>query len=86
MVAQVAGRVLRSPLVISPLLGILFSTAGLPLPKAASNYLDLMAATVGPAAPTRSEPLAKLSRELIRYLPARWRVCGQRNLLVDSVR
>jgi hypothetical protein len=51
MVAQVAGRVLRSPLIISPLLGSLFSTAGMPLPKAASNYLDLMAATVGPAAP-----------------------------------
>ena len=50
MAAQLAGRVLRNPLVISPLLGILFSTAALPLPKAASNYLDLMAATVGPAA------------------------------------
>ncbi len=50
MAAQLAGRVLRNPLVISPLLGILFSMAALPLPKAASNYLDLMAATVGPAA------------------------------------
>jgi malonate transporter and related proteins len=50
MAAQLSGRVLRNPLVISPLLGILFSTAALPLPKAASNYLDLMAATVGPAA------------------------------------
>jgi malonate transporter and related proteins len=48
--AHVAGRVLLNPLVISPLLGILFATAALPLPKAASNYLDLMAATVGPAA------------------------------------
>ena len=48
--AHVAGRVLLNPLVISPLLGIIFSTAALPLPKAASNYLDLMAATVGPAA------------------------------------
>jgi len=50
MAAQLVGRVLRNPLVISPLLGILFSAAELPLPKAASNYLDLMAATVGPAA------------------------------------
>jgi len=50
MAAQVVNRVLRNPLVISPLLGILFSIAALPLPKAASNYLDLMAATVGPAA------------------------------------
>jgi predicted permease len=48
MAAQLVGRVLRNPLVISPLLGILFSAAALPLPKAASNYLDLMAATVGP--------------------------------------
>jgi predicted permease len=47
---HVAGRVLLNPLVISPLLGTLFATAALPLPKAASNYLDLMAATVGPAA------------------------------------
>src|SRR5262245_14640718 len=50
LAAQVAGRVLRNPLVLSPLLGILFSIAALPLPKAFSNYLDLMAATVGPAA------------------------------------
>ena len=41
---------LRNPLVISPLLGILFSMTALPLPKAASNYLDLMAAAVAPAA------------------------------------
>jgi malonate transporter len=48
--AQLAGTVLRNPLVISPLLGILFAMTALPLPKAASNYLDLMAAAVGPAA------------------------------------
>jgi predicted permease len=45
-----AGTLLRNPLVISPLLGILFSMAALPLPKVASNYLDLMAAAVAPAA------------------------------------
>ena len=50
MAAQLVGRVLRNPLVISPLLGILFSAVAVPLPKAAGNYLDLMAATVGPAA------------------------------------
>lgn len=50
MAAQLTGRVLRNPLVVSPLLGILFSAAALPLPKAAGNYLDLMAASVGPAA------------------------------------
>jgi malonate transporter and related proteins len=48
--AQLAGTVLRNPLVISPLLGILFAMTALPLPKAASNYLDLMAAAVGPGA------------------------------------
>src|SRR5262245_51656763 len=41
---------LRNPMVISPLLGILFSMTAIPLPKAISNYLDLMAAAVAPAA------------------------------------
>jgi predicted permease len=41
---------LRNPLVVSPLLGILVSATALPVPKAAINYLDLLAATVGPAA------------------------------------
>jgi hypothetical protein len=50
MALQLAGRVLRNPLVASPLLGILFSASAIPLPTAASNYLNLMAATVGPAA------------------------------------
>src|SRR6266567_190780 len=48
--SHLAGTLLRNPLVISPLLGILFSMTALPLPKAASNYLDLMAAAVVPAA------------------------------------
>lgn len=48
--AHVSGRVLLNPLVLSPLLGILFAATALPMPKAASNYLNLMAATVGPAA------------------------------------
>jgi malonate transporter len=47
---HLAGMLLRNPLVISPLLGILFSMTALPLPKAVSNYLDLMAAAVAPAA------------------------------------
>jgi len=46
--AQLAGTVLRNPLVISPLLGILFAMTALPIPKAASNDLDLIAAAVGP--------------------------------------
>ena len=50
IVAQLLTTVLSNPAVISPLLGILFAMTGLPLPKAVSNYLDLMAAAVGPAA------------------------------------
>jgi malonate transporter and related proteins len=42
--AQVATKVFSNPAVISPLLGILFAMTHLPLPKAVSNYLDLMAA------------------------------------------
>ena len=48
--AHISGRVLLNPLVLSPLLGVLFAATALPMPKAASNYLNLMAATVGPAA------------------------------------
>src|ERR1700737_3732191 len=45
-----AGAVLPNPLVISPLLGIAFPMTPLPFPRAASNYLDLMAAAVAPGA------------------------------------
>ena len=48
--ARVAGAALRNPAVISPLLGILFAMTALSLPKAASNYLDLIAAAVVPGA------------------------------------
>lgn len=50
MASQLAGTLLRNPVAISPLLGVLYSMTALPLPKAVSNYLDLMAAAVGPAA------------------------------------
>ena len=50
MAPQLAGTLLRNPVVISPLLGVLYSMTALPLPKAVSNYLDLMAAAVGPGA------------------------------------
>lgn len=50
VVSQSAGAILRNPVVISPLLGILFAAFALPLPKAAGNYLDLMAAAVAPTA------------------------------------
>jgi len=48
--SHLARMLLRNPLVISPLLGIVFSMTAFPLPKAVSNYLDLMAAGVAPAA------------------------------------
>jgi len=41
MVTQLAGTLVRNPVVIAPLLGILYSLTALPLPKAASTYLDL---------------------------------------------
>ena len=47
---QLMGTLLRNPVVISPVLGIVYSMTALPLPKAVSNYLDLMAAAAGPAA------------------------------------
>jgi malonate transporter and related proteins len=47
---QSVGAIFRNPLLISLLLGILCAMIALPLPKAASNYLDLMAAAVAPAA------------------------------------
>lgn len=50
VVSHLAHMLLRNPLVISPLLGILFSMTTFPLPKAVGNYLDLMAAAVAPAA------------------------------------
>jgi len=49
-VATSTAAVFRNPAVISPLLGILFALTGLTLPKAISNYLDLMATVVGPGA------------------------------------
>ena len=48
--SQLAGTLLRNPVVIAPVLGIFYSMTALPIPKAVSNYLDLMAAAVGPAA------------------------------------
>jgi len=48
--AQLTGTLLRNPLVISPVLGIVYSMTGLPLPKALGNYLDLMASAAGSAA------------------------------------
>ena len=50
LTAHLAGLLLRNPLLIAPLLGIAFSMTSLPLPKAVSNYFDLMAAAVAPAA------------------------------------
>src|SRR5262249_42625073 len=48
--SQLFTTLLRNPLVIAPLLGIVISACEIRLPKALSNYLDLMAAAVAPAA------------------------------------
>ena len=50
VVVQVSRVLARNPLLASPFLGIAVSWAGLPLPKALGNFLDLMAASAGPAA------------------------------------
>jgi len=50
LAAYLAGTLVRNPLVISPILGIVFSIGAVPLPKLVGNYLDLMAAAVAPAA------------------------------------
>lgn len=65
MASQLAGTLVRNPVVVSPLLGILYSFSALSLPKALSNYLDLMAAAVGPAA-LFSVGLSLVGRKLTR--------------------
>lgn len=50
IVAQVANTLVRNPLLIAPFLGIAFSMLAWPIPKAAGNFLDLLAASAGPAA------------------------------------
>ena len=46
---EVGGTPIRNPLLVAPILGILFSVFALPLPLPVGNFLDLMAAA-GPAA------------------------------------
>jgi predicted permease len=65
MASRLAGTLVRNPVVVSPVLGILYSLTALPLPKAVSNYLDLMAAAVGPAA-LFSVGLSLVGRKLTR--------------------
>src|SRR5262245_41231713 len=48
--AQLTGTLLRNPIVISPVLGIIYSMTALPLPRAVSSYLYLLAAAAGSAA------------------------------------
>lgn len=47
---QVGGMLLRNPLLLAPFLGMAVAAAGLPIPKPVGNYLDLLAASAGPAA------------------------------------
>lgn len=39
-----------NPMVVGPVLGILYSVSGLPLPKALANYCDILGAAAGPGA------------------------------------
>ena len=50
VISQVAGTLAVNPLLLSLLLGIVFSGLALPLPKAIGNFLDLMSAAAGPGA------------------------------------
>jgi malonate transporter and related proteins len=47
---EVSGALVRNPLLIAPILGILHSYLALPVPTPVGNFLDLMAASAGPAA------------------------------------
>ena len=50
IVSQVSATLMRNPILVAPLLGIAFSRLSLPIPKPAGNFLDLLAASAGPAA------------------------------------
>lgn len=50
IVGQVTGMLVRNPLLVAPFLGIAFSALTLPVPKPIGNFLDLLAASAGPAA------------------------------------
>lgn len=50
IVLQVSRTLIRNPLLVAPFLGLAFSALAIPLPKAIGNYLDLLAASAGPAA------------------------------------
>lgn len=47
---HVGGSLIKNPLLVAPVLGVLFSNFALPVPKPVGNFLDLMAAAAGPAA------------------------------------
>ena len=47
---RLLGTLIRNPVVVAPVLGIFYTMAALPIPKAIGNYLDLMATAAGPAA------------------------------------
>lgn len=49
-VGRIAGGLVRNPLIVAPVLGLLVSLAGWPLPAPIGNFLDLLAAAAGPAA------------------------------------
>ncbi len=50
IIGQVGGTLVRNPLLIAPFLGIAFSMLAVSIPKPLGNFLDLLAASAGPAA------------------------------------
>jgi malonate transporter and related proteins len=50
IVSQVSGTLLRNPILMAPIAGIAFSRWMVPIPKPLGNFLDLLAASAGPAA------------------------------------
>ncbi|MFC5068989.1 AEC family transporter [Flaviflagellibacter deserti] len=50
MALAVSRSLIKNPLVVSPAIGIAFAASGLPLPKAADTFLDLLSAAASPCA------------------------------------
>jgi predicted permease len=50
IVQQVSRVLVKVPLLVAPFLGMGFSALGIPIPKAAGNFLDLLGNAAGPAA------------------------------------
>jgi predicted permease len=50
MVLSVFASLAKNPLLVSPVLGVLFSASGLPMPKSADTFVNLLGAAASPCA------------------------------------